>query len=128
MSNLSELEQEIRWGLQSGSEIVYRVGTALAQIRDAKLYRECGYRSFEKYVQDQFSMSRARAYHLISAAEIIADLKPHFNDKALPKNESVVRPLMKFSKDKRVDIWGAVLAVYPDPRREDVLSIAQSFA
>jgi hypothetical protein len=127
MSALSKLEQEIRWGLQSGSEVVYRVGTALAQIRDGKLYRECGYRSFEKYTKEQFSMSRARAYHLISAAEVIADLKPHFDDKALPKNESVVRPLMRFSTDKRIDIWKAVLAVYSDPRREDVLSISQTF-
>jgi hypothetical protein len=128
MSALSKLEQEIRWGLQSGSEVVYRVGTALAQIRDGKLYRECGYRSFEKYTKEQFSMSRARAYHLISAAEVIADLKPHFQDKVLPKNESVVRPLVKFPTDKRIDIWKAVLAAYSDPRREDVLSISQTFA
>jgi hypothetical protein len=128
MSALSKLEQEIRWGLQSGSEVVYRVGTALAQIRDGKLYKECGYRSFEKYLEEQFSITRGRAYHLISAAEVIADLKPHFQDKVLPKNESVVRPLMKFPKEKRVDIWVAVLAVYPDPRREDVLSIAQSLS
>lgn len=128
METLSELEQEIRRGLQNSSEIVFQVGSALSKIRDDKLYRNCGYRSFEKYVSEQFSMSRGRAYHLISAAEVIADLKPHFKGKLLPKNESVVRPLMKFPKDKRVDIWEAVLAVCPDPRREDVVSISRSFA
>jgi hypothetical protein len=128
MVTLLELEQEVRWGLQSSSEIVFRVGNALAQIRDGKLYKDCGYQSFEKYTKEQFSMSRARAYHLISAAEVIADLKPHFQDKVLPKNESVVRPLVKFPTDKRIDIWKAVLAAYSDPRREDVLSISQTFA
>jgi hypothetical protein len=127
MKNLSELEKAVNLGLHQGAEVVCLVGDALAEIRDRKLYKELGYKSFEKYINEKFSMTRGRAYHLMSAAEIIADLKPHFDDKALPKNESVVRPLVKFPKNKRVDIWGAVLAVYPDPRREDVLSIAQNF-
>jgi hypothetical protein len=127
MLNLSELEQEVSLGLQNGAEVVCRVGNALAQIRDRKLYRECGYKSFENYINDKFSMTRARAYHLISAAEIIADLLPYFQGKALPKNESVVRPLMKFPKDQRVDIWKAVLDTYTNPRREDVARVASAF-
>jgi hypothetical protein len=128
MNDLSALELEIQQGLDSSAEIVFRVGSALAKIRDDKLYKQSGYRSFEKYVLERFSMSRSRAYHLISAAQVIEDLRPHFKHSVLPKNESVVRPLMKFPKQQRVDIWGAVLAAHPDPRREDVLSIAQSFS
>jgi hypothetical protein len=127
MLKLSQLEQEINLGLHQGAEVVCRVGGALAQIRDRKLYRDCGYRSFEAYVKDKFSMTRARAYHLMSAAEVIADLQPHFEGKALPQNESVVRPLMGFAQEERVAIWKAVLEVYSNPRREDVAIVVQSF-
>jgi hypothetical protein len=127
MTNLSELELQINQGLHQGANVVCRVGGALAQIRDRKLYKECGYRSFEKYVNDKFSMTRARAYHLISAAEIISDLQSHFQGRLLPQNESVVRPLMGFSRDQRIKIWKAVLEAYPSPRREDVAQIAQEY-
>ena len=116
---MQELEHDIYSGLRTGTEVVLAVGEALDQIRSRKLYKN-KHRTFEAYVLDKFSMKRSRAYHLMSAAKIIKQLRSHFDTSDLPKNESVVRPLMKFKDQQLIDIWQAVLDINPDPRREDV--------
>lgn len=128
MENLKSLEENIESGLRSGAEVVLAVGHSLAEIRDRKLYKDAGYRSFSKYLEESFSMTRARAYHLISAARVIDDLRSHFKESELPQNESVVRPLMKFEQDQLVEIWKAVLDAYKEPRREDVLGIVAAWS
>lgn len=116
---MQELEKDIYTGLRTGTEVVLAVGDALDQIRSRKLYKG-EYRTFAAYIQEKFSMKRSRAYHLISAAKIIKQLRSHFDASDLPKNESVVRPLMKFKEQQLIDIWQAVLDINRDPRREDV--------
>lgn len=49
------------------------VGEALKEIRDGKLYREA-YKTFEKYVDQKWGMARQRAYQLIDAADVKANL------------------------------------------------------
>jgi hypothetical protein len=49
------------------------VGEALKEIRDNKLYRE-SYKTFEKYVDQKWGMGKSRAYQLIDAADIKANL------------------------------------------------------
>lgn len=122
-----ELEQDIQAALKINTEIVLTIGTALDQIRDGKLYK-AEHRTFEAYVEEKFSMTRARAYHLMSAARVIKELQTHFKETELPKNESVVRPLMKFKEQQLIDIWQAVLKTYEDPRREDVEAVIEKFA
>lgn len=119
MKNIQELEKDIYSGLRTGTEVVLAVGEALDQIRSRRLYKQ-EFRTFDAYIQDKFDMKRSRAYHLMSAAKIIKQLRAHFDDSDLPKNESVVRPLMKFKEQQLIDIWQAVLDINPDPRREDV--------
>jgi hypothetical protein len=127
MKSLMDLEQDIYAGLKTGTEVVLAVGEALDQIRDRKLYK-AKYRTFEAYVKDRFSMKRSRAYHLISAARVIKELRAHFKETELPKNESVVRPLMKFKDQQLIDIWQAVLDINQDPRREDVEAVVEKVA
>jgi hypothetical protein len=57
------------------------VGTALKEIRDAKLYREA-YKTFEKYVDEKWGLERRRAYQLIEASDAKSNLC-----KILHKNE-----------------------------------------
>jgi len=49
------------------------VGEALREIRNSKLYRE-EYKTFEKYVDQRWGMARQRAYQLIDAADVKANL------------------------------------------------------
>jgi hypothetical protein len=122
MKNLSDLEQDVAAVLKPGAEIVLAAGDALAQIRDRRLYKATG-QTFEEYVQERFSVERSRAYHLISAARVIKELRPHFKVIELPQNESAARPLMKFRGQQLVNIWQAVLEANKNPRREDVQAV-----
>jgi hypothetical protein len=38
-------------------------------------------------------------------AEIIADLSEAFDLKQLPRSESAVRPLIRLSKEQRIEVW-----------------------
>lgn len=62
---LAEAEQVISDGLQT----FVQVGRALARIRDGRLYRQT-HITFEAYCEQEFSLSRPRAYQLIDAAGI----------------------------------------------------------
>ncbi|MGR3279779.1 hypothetical protein ACSYAD_32500 [Acaryochloris marina NIES-2412] len=117
-----DLEKDIHAALKTGAEVVLAIGTALDQIRDRKLYK-AEFRTFEAYVNKKFSMKRSRAYHLISAARVIKELQSHFKETELPKNESVVRPLMKFKEQQLIEIWQTVLNSYKDPGRADVEAV-----
>ena len=59
---LTQLEQIINKSVIG----YFATGEALAKIRDAKLYRAAGFRSFSKYCKERFSMSRIHGYRLIA--------------------------------------------------------------
>lgn len=59
--------------IEKGMATFIEVGMALKAIRDGGLYRE-QFKTFEKYVADRWGMARQRAYQLIDAAEVKADL------------------------------------------------------
>lgn len=67
--SLRKLEATIEKGMATFIE----VGIALKTIRDEQLYRE-SHKTFEKYVAERWGMARQRAYQLIDAAEVKADL------------------------------------------------------
>lgn len=78
-------------------------GLALAKIRDEKLYREAGHKTFEKYCKDRWGFSRKRAYQLIDAASLAGFLSTNVD--ILPTNESQIRPLVGRSLEEAVEIW-----------------------
>ncbi|MEU3096581.1 hypothetical protein ABZ690_17735, partial [Streptomyces sp. NPDC006967] len=59
-ASLTENEAVIERGIKT----FYEVGTALADIRDRKLYR-ADYGTFEEYAEKRWQMSRRRAYQMI---------------------------------------------------------------
>jgi hypothetical protein len=67
--SLESLEKVI----DSGVESFLSVGSALKEIRDQKLYRE-RHKTFETYVKARWGFDRSRAYQLIDASELKADL------------------------------------------------------
>ena len=102
---LRACEQTIRTGL--GTFVA--VGTALMEIRDARLYRQ-DYPSFEKYVHSVLALSRPRAYELIDSSQVMHDLSAIADISALPLNEGQARELRRWkTPEERVKKWRAVL-------------------
>lgn len=84
---LEALETTISKGLGTFVE----VGNALAEIRDRRLYRQY-HDSFDAYCRDQWEMGRSRAYQLIHAADVVAEVSTSV-DAPLPANEAQAREL-----------------------------------
>lgn len=86
-STLAECERVIERGLKTFID----VGVALVTVRDGKLYR-ASYPTFEAYCQNRWSISRTRAYELISASEVTRQLSA-IADTPQPANEGQARAL-----------------------------------
>jgi hypothetical protein len=69
---LIELEKVI----EAGQQTFIEVGTALAEIRDARLYK-ADYKTFENYCVSKWGFRRAHAYRIIEAAGIAKYFSPN---------------------------------------------------
>lgn len=131
--DLSRLEHTIKQGL----EVFYRVGEALMQIRDRKLYKELGYSNFKDYCIERWNMGRSQAYRLIDSAEVVSNIVetkksvPNWGQNLatpyqsssepsvmpmnkLPKSESVARELLALPKSQQVEAWDKAVESTPD--------------
>ena len=77
--DLINLERAVRQGLA----VFYRVGEALAEIRDRQLYKQHGYKDFREYLKEKWNMGKSQAYRLIDSNEVIKNLEsvPHGGQK-----------------------------------------------
>ncbi len=107
-SLLSEAEKEERDSLERTVEQAFYVaGHALKILRDKKLYRET-HDSFESYVKERFDFTRRAADYLISAAEVVDNLKREqfvLRTNVLPTKESQCRSLARLSPEKQQIAW-----------------------
>lgn len=94
-NDLARLEGDI----QTGVEQFIRVGEALAEIRDRRLYRE-SHGAFPEYLAARWPQfnGRRQADRLIAAAEVERDLRPIG---LTVTNESQARPLAALTSDER---------------------------
>jgi hypothetical protein len=97
-SALAEHEAVIERGIQT----FYEVGTALADIRNRKLYR-ADHGTFEDYCQQRWQMSRSYAYRMIDAAEVVESVSP-MGDIA-PSSERQARELARVPEPERAAVW-----------------------
>lgn len=102
-SRLTELEAVI----QENIEGFFKVGHALKEIRESRLYR-LKYATFEEYCQKRWDFSRMRASQRIRATETFEALK-NINPALLPACEYQIRPLTKLPPQKQVEAWQAVI-------------------
>ena len=86
----------------------YKIGKALKEVRDERLYRQLLFDSFEIYLKQRWDMSRSQGYRLIDAARVIDNLSP-IGDK-LPENEAQLRPLIHLSPSDQCRVWRDFLA------------------
>lgn len=105
---LSELEVTIQRGLK----VFYEVGTALLEVRDARLYRQT-YGTFEEYCQQRWQLKRNYANKLISASEVITNLGTAVPIDELPTHEKHVRPLTALAPEEQQIVWQVVTDTAP---------------
>jgi len=74
---------------------------ALAEIRDAKLYR-IEHKTFEEYCRTKWNFTKTQANRLIGAAQVTENLTPMG---VKPNTESQARPLTKLPPDKQPEAW-----------------------
>ena len=128
--DLINLERAVRQGLA----VFYRVGEALAEIRDRQLYKQHGYKDFREYLKEKWNMGKSQAYRLIDSNEVIKNLEsvPHGGQKVgrhvrenlltqnateeltLPQSERVTRELAKLPPDRQSEAWSVAVQTSKD--------------
>lgn len=103
MERLLELETLIG----RNQECFYKIGQALKEIRDNRLYKHALFDTFEAYTRERWDMGKAHAYRLIRSYDVIYNLSP-IGDK-LPANESQVRPLTQLDSMEQRRIWKQII-------------------
>jgi hypothetical protein len=98
-SDLTDCEAVIERGWQTFVE----VGSALATIRENRLYRQ-EHPSFEAYCSRRWMYNRSYAYSLIAAAQAVKHLSA-IADTSKPQHESQVRPLIGLPPDRMKSVW-----------------------
>jgi hypothetical protein len=95
---LCELERII----QKGKDTFVEVGTALAEIRQSRIYRAT-WKTFEDYCQERWNFSRVRAHQMIEAAQAVEDVKSSLH--GTPKSSVQAEKLAKVTPEKREEVW-----------------------
>lgn len=101
-ATLAEHEQVIEKGLKTFIE----VGTALAAIREGRLYRTT-HQTFETYCRERWNFNRHRASQLISAVDVVTNVTSV--GLPAPANEGQARELAKVPAEDRADVWADTL-------------------
>lgn len=105
---LAEHEEVIDDGLNT----FHKVGMALLDIRDNRLYRQ-NYRTFEHYCQERWGMGQSHAYRLMDAAQVVNNLQSSPNGGTLPESERHIRPLIDLQPEEQQVIWNVVKKTAP---------------
>lgn len=95
--------------VERGLDTFVQVGLALAEIRDARLYKQ-RYGTFEAYCRERWGFSRSRGYRLIRAAEL-ASLSPTGDI----QNERQARAVLEPGATRDIDQRLLTLAFGLDP-------------
>ena len=122
---LEKLEAVVDKGLDAW----LKVGNALVAIKRQKLWR-IDSRTFNAYCKKRFNITSRRAYQLIGAAEVVADLGTivhnvevvqspdppvtKFNVEVVPANESQARPLTRLEPAERQSAWDKAVETAPN--------------
>lgn len=105
-SALTEIEQAAKrkaeQAIEQGLTSFVDVGQALAAVRDQRLYRD-EYGTFEEYTEKRWNLTRRRAYQLLDAAKVTAELTEN-NCSLLPATESQARELSGLDPDAAADV------------------------
>ena len=107
VEELSAEEESDRQRLELKIERAFHEsGKALTELRSRRLYRST-HKTFEEYCQERFGFTRAAAYYLISAAEVMNNLISECQQivDILPTKENQCRPLVKLKPEEQAIVW-----------------------
>ena len=85
----------------------HKIGKALKEIRDSRLYKLILFETFEAYTKARWDLGKSHVYRLIQAYEVVNNLSP-IGD-ILPDNEYQVRPLIKLDPLEQRRAWNTFL-------------------
>jgi hypothetical protein len=91
---LRELEQGLDDALANSRGSYRDCGQLFRTVRDEKLFREAGYRSFRDYVSERWDMSVKTAYAFIQAADVAKDI-------TIPLPQHHAQLLFRFNRQTR---------------------------
>jgi len=99
LDEMNDLQQH-ELVIQRGKEQWFTVGMALRDIKERRLYRSA-YTSFEEYLEKRWSISRSRAYQLISGVDVAETV----SEQTTP-SERQARELAKIDDvQERKEVW-----------------------
>lgn len=102
--------QELEAVVETGLTVFVKVGNALLEIRDSRLYRQ-QYPTFEAYCRERWNLSRPRAYQLLEAAAVVGNLE------CLPMVDTITerqaRPLTRLEPEVQQAVWREVVEETP---------------
>jgi hypothetical protein len=109
--NSVELEQ-LENIIQKNIGAFYKVGRALAEIRDKGYYKKVlGFETFEEYCKARWDLRRTYAFYMIESAKVIDNVH---NCEPIPTTESQCRPLTRLEPDKQREAWQKVIDIAPE--------------
>jgi protein gp37 len=96
--------------VKNGVKAFSEVGLALAKIKEGKLWRVGGYKTWEEYCRSVAGMSRIHAHRMIEAAGLIETFKTLPRGNVLPQTEAQVRPLLRLPEtEQRLNVWSTAV-------------------
>lgn len=107
LTRLGELEQVVETGLT----MFVKVGNALLEIRDSRLYRQ-QFATFEAYCKERWRLKERHAYKLMDAASVVENLQSCPIGQ-LPQTESQARPLTRLEPEVQREVWKEVVETTP---------------
>mgnify|MGYP001793340731 CR=1 FL=1 len=105
-ARLAVLVSQVQEGQREIDRGAVRIGQALIEIRQRKLYRQVG--TIEEFAQQELGYSRQNLYRLINFAEVRQTLT-EANFTQLPDCERQARPLVGLPAEKQAEAWGAAV-------------------
>jgi hypothetical protein len=79
------------------------LGKTLSKIKELRLYKHIGFKSFEDYTIKRLDIKKSHAYRMINASKVIDNLSP-ISD-IVPQNEAQARLLTKFDTFTQQQLW-----------------------
>lgn len=117
--------------IQEGRETFVKVGNALIEIREAKLYR-AGYSTFEEYLSKRWGLQRQRAYELMDASQVVNTVSENSDGLpaaiAPPQKEAHAAPLAVLPPQLQKNAWRLVSEVADKTGRKVTAALVETIA
>jgi hypothetical protein len=120
-------KEELEQLVQGGLEEFLRVGAALAELRNRRLYRT-QFATFGEYVRIRFGLARSSVDQLIRSSTIARDLLDSGEELSPNTSEAVIRPLSALpTPELQAACWSLVKSLAPEsqPRQPLVSKVAR---